>query len=203
MPVFLEAARNNPQKIVTLGTYFNSKETLNTRGALQYVKETGAALYSVQEKQQDEATLRWTRQINALNKERIWARERFFTQLSALVCNDICLCIVPSHDPFKDDTPLRQLAQMLAREPEKNRTDATGCIVRHTKIQKITYGGPSYKSLHKQSIELVHPELVRGRDVLLLDDIAKSGASLRACQELLLEAGASTVQMLALGRLHG
>jgi predicted amidophosphoribosyltransferase len=48
---------------------------------------------------------------------------------------------------------------------------------------------------------MTHPELVAGHDVLLLDDIAKSGASLRACEEMLLEAGASLVQMLALGRL--
>jgi len=37
--------------------------------------------------------------------------------------------------------------------------------------------------------------------VLLLDDIAKSGASLMACRELLLGAGAETVQAMALGRV--
>jgi phosphoribosylpyrophosphate synthetase len=201
MPVFLEETRHRPNKIVTLGTYFNQRETLNAHGALNYIKETGANLYTTQEKKQDEASLQWTRQINALNKERIWARERFYAQLSPLLAPHIAICIVPSHDPFRDDAPIRQLGKMLAAEEGKNRIDATGCLTRHTKIQKITFGGASYKNLHKQTIEMTHPELVAGHDVLLLDDIAKSGASLRACEEMLLEAGASLVQMLALGRL--
>jgi phosphoribosylpyrophosphate synthetase len=201
MPIFLEETRHRPNKIVTLGTYFNQRETLNTHGALNYVRETGANLYSVQEKKQDEAALQWTRQINALNKERVWARERFYAQLAPLLCPRIAICIVPSHDPFRDDAPIRQLGKILAAEEGKERVDATGCLVRHTKITKITFGGASYKSLHKQTIDICHPELVVGREVLLLDDIAKSGASLRACEEMLLEAGAMVVQMLALGRL--
>jgi phosphoribosylpyrophosphate synthetase len=201
VPIFLEETRHRPGKIVTLGIYFNQRETLNTHGALNYVKETGANLYTTQEKKQDEAALQWTRQINALNKERIWARERFYAQLAPLLAPNIAICIVPSHDPFRDDAPIRQLGKMLALEANQNRIDATGCLVRHTKITKITYGGASYRSLHKQTIEVCHPELVANREVLLLDDIAKSGASLRACEEMLLEAGASVVQMLALGRL--
>ncbi len=52
-----------------------------------------------------------------------------------------------------------------------------------------------------QTVEVEHQELVEGRQVLLLDDIAKSGASLMACRELLRDAGAETVQAMALGRV--
>ena len=215
MPVFWESERNKPDKIVTLGTFLTSKETLSTHGALNFTKEvreeSGADLYNIHsvkslkslpEIKQDETSLRWTKQINALNKDRIWARERFFAQIAPLLASEIAVAVVPSHDPFRDDAPIRQLGKMLALEPEKNRIEATGCLVRHTKIQKITFGGPSYRGLHHQSISVQSPELLMGRSVLLLDDIARSGASLRACRELLLEAGATEVQMLALGRLY-
>ncbi len=79
--------------------------------------------------------------------------------------------------------------------------DATGCLVRHTTIRRIIYGGPSTRALHRQTIRVGDGALVQGRSVLLLDDIVKSGASLVACRELLEDAGAGTVQALALGRV--
>jgi predicted amidophosphoribosyltransferase len=50
------------------------------------------------------------------------------------------------------------------------------------------------------SIKVVKPDLIKGRRVLLLDDVKTSGNSLIACKELLLKAGAKEVVMVALGR---
>jgi ComF family protein len=44
------------------------------------------------------------------------------------------------------------------------------------------------------------PELVRGRRVLLIDDVTTTGATARACMRALAEAGASSVSALALLR---
>ena len=95
--------------------------------------------------------------------------------------------------------PLRVLACQLAAL--QDRTDATACLIRHTKIKRIVYGGPSYRRLHRDTVAVHHPDRFQNRAVLLLDDIARSGASLLACRELLLEHGARTVQAVALARV--
>ena len=80
--------------------------------------------------------------------------------------------------------------------------DATSCLVRHTTIRRIVFGGPSTRALHRQTVRVENPSLVVGRRVLLLDDIAKkSGVSLEACREMLYEAGAKVVQAMALGKV--
>ncbi|MES2461286.1 MAG: phosphoribosyltransferase, partial [Armatimonadota bacterium] len=115
------------------------------------------------------------------------------------------------------DTPMRQLARELvsgaapvvpgaAEEgsvTSVSRIDATDCLVRHTKIVRIVFGGPSTPSLHRRTIRCECGEKIAGKRVLLLDDIAKSGQSLLACRAMLYEAGASFVQAAALGRVIG
>jgi phosphoribosylpyrophosphate synthetase len=197
--VFLEPVRNQPERIVTFGAFLNVAETLDAHGRQRFVREGGESGYSVVEEREQDAAVRWTRLINALNKGRTWARERLFALLNEKIAEGIAVAVVPSHDPFRDTPPIRSLAQQLAAE--KGRVDATGCLVRHTKIAKITFGGASYRSLHHQTIRVETAEAFVGRSVLLLDDIVKSGASLRACRELLLHHGATEVQMAALGRL--
>jgi hypothetical protein len=171
---------------------------LETAGALRALErgETyGLGPGSVREMRRG---VSWTGLINAMNGGRKWARKRLFERLDAMLEPGVAIAVVPSHDPFLDAPPLRLLAQDLAAS---NRLDATGCLVRHTKIKRIVYGGPSYRSLHFQSIAVRDEELVRGRTVLLLDDIVRSGASLRACREMLLRAGAASVQAAALGKV--
>lgn len=116
-----------------------------------------------------------------------------------MLASGIVIAVVPGHDPNRTTSPTRTLAQTLAAQAE--RVDATACLVRHAPVRKILYGGPSTRDLHRETITVENAALIVGRNVLLLDDIAKSGASLMACRQLLLEAGAGQVQALALGRV--
>jgi ComF family protein len=50
------------------------------------------------------------------------------------------------------------------------------------------------------TIKLVKPEMVRGRTVLVVDDIMTTGASLSECARVLKEAGAWRVWTLCLAR---
>lgn len=201
MAVFSEAfrERENLSKIVTLGDYLAVRKTLDARGMLRYVKEGGESGYSAWELKEVDAAVKWTRWIDALNAGRRWPITRLFEKLDPWLAPGIAIVIVPSHDPFRTEPPLRELAQKLAAVGE--RVDATGCLVRHTKIQRITYGGPSFTQLHEETIRVEQESRFFGQPVLLLDDIAKSGATLRACRRLLLDAGATEVQMLALGKV--
>ena len=197
--VFLEAGRryDQPGKIVSLGPFFPQALAGAARGRLREAKAGytvgGTDLGRVQ------SGVGWTGVINALGKDRRWAQRLLFERLHPLLAPGIVVAVVPSHAAHVIDSPMRDLARRLAAED--GRIDATDCLERHTTIRQILFGGPSTRALHRQTITVVGPERVQGRAVLLLDDIAKSGASLVACRELLSEAGASVVQALALGRV--
>jgi predicted amidophosphoribosyltransferase len=105
---------------------------------------------------------------------------------------------VPSHDPAKAIGGLALLAGELAAAC--GCVDASTCLVRVKKISKLAHGGDRSKDIHLQSITVANHHLIRGRDVLLLDDVAKTGNSLEACAELLFKAGASSVECATIGK---
>lgn len=193
------ASRENLEKIVTLGDYLAIKHNLEAQGLLRFVQEGGESGYSARALKDAEAAARLTRWIDALSNERKWPVKRFAEQIVPMLADGIAVAVAPSHNPFFKEPPIRYLAQRLAESGE--RVDATGCLVRHTKIRRIGYGGPSYLHLHQATIQVENEVCFFGKPVLLLDDIARSGATLRACRRLLLDHGAAEVQMLALGRV--
>ena len=196
---------NVPGRIVTLGAYLGTPQLLESAGALRVLERgedaDGYRVSGAIRAADLRRDVAWTKLIAALNQDRQWALRRLASQLDNMLADDIAVAVVPAHDPFLTDPPTRLLARRIAAAEGKNRLDASGCLVRHTKIRRIVWGGPSYRTLHRQSIRVENAELVRGRNVLLLDDVARGGASLRACRELLEEAGASQVQAVALGRV--
>jgi hypothetical protein len=120
----------------------------------------------------------------------------FFAKLNPILGEDFTIATVPSSNPENTESGIRELAIMLAR---LNRIDATSCLLRRTPISKLSHGGDRSLDVHLNSIDVVNPHLIQGREVLLLDDVTTSGNSLRACQMLLKKVGVRTVQCLALG----
>lgn len=191
---------NRPARIVTLGHVYAQGQGRVAKNALNAVRE-GRAGYDAAPPADPQAMARnaaWTRLITALNADRQWPLKRLFEQLDPLLEPDIALAAVPPHRAYQAFWPTRTLAQRLAAN---GRIDATASLVRQATIQRIVFGGPSTRALHRETILVEEAHLIQGRRVLLLDDIAKSGASLVACREMLLEAGASVVQAVALGRV--
>lgn len=190
---------NDPAHIVTLGRYYGQTGVMAARGRLtSQVREERGGYRTAADARREAEAVRWTRWVNELNKGRKWPLKRLTERLGAMLAPGVAVAVVPAHDPARLVSPIRTLARALATD---GRVDATGCLVRHTRIQRIVLGGPSTRGLHKQTIAVENTELIAGRSVLLLDDIAKSGASLLACRDLLLGAGARSVQCLALGRV--
>ena len=141
----------------------------------------------------------WTRLIVALNKDRQWALKELFARLDPMLEPGIAIAAVPPHRAYQAFWPVRALARRLAAS--EGRVDATSCLVRHATIRRILFGGPSSRTLHRQTVEVEDAPLITGQRVLLLDDITKSGFSLSACREMLLDAGAAQVQAVALARV--
>jgi phosphoribosylpyrophosphate synthetase len=200
MAFFADPARDSPERLLSLGWYLAQKAQLDAAGQIRYVRENQDSGYQTGSLRDLEATNQHTRLIDAMNRGRVWARKKLTAQLDTLLAPGIAIVVVPGHTPFGDEPPLRALGQAVAALQE--RIDATGVLTRTMPIRRISYGGPSYRQLHRETIAIAHTEWITGQPVLLLDDIMRSGASLRACRELLEEAGASDVQALALGRVR-
>lgn len=112
--------------------------------------------------------------------------------------NNFVICIVPSHDSKNTNlnTPLSILAKKLCKS--NGLIDGTECLIRTNTIEKLATGGCRNIDLHLNSIKVKHPEIIKNKEVLILDDIKTTGNTLKACQILLLEAGATPVWMCAL-----
>lgn len=192
------AQREDHGRILTLGWFLSTRRMLEAQGARRVVREEPAP-YRAAEIHDLDAAVRHTRMLLALKDGRRWPVRRLVALLDPMVAPDVAVAVVPSHDPFVDDTPIREVGAALAALGE--RVDATGALERREKIQGISLGGPSYPQLHRRTVAVAAPERVAGRAVLLLDDVVRSGASLRACRDLLREAGATEVQALALGKV--
>ena len=123
--------------------------------------------------------------------------EHFRAALEEIVLPGVTVAVVPSHDPANTTGGLRTMAQRLAGAC---RIDATGCLVRTKKIDKLATGGDRSVEVHLGSIQIRDARLIKGKDVLLLDDVTTSGNSLEACRRLLMDAGAARVQRLAIGK---
>lgn len=129
------------------------------------------------------------------------AVQYFYDYIDPLLSDNVVLTVVPPHDAFSNSKSGVQLVvARLVSAPGKNRTDACKCLVRHMTIQSLSGGGSRAAKTHRDSIRVEHEELIREREVLVLDDVRTTGTSMSVCIELLLAAGAGTVKGLALGQ---
>jgi predicted amidophosphoribosyltransferase len=125
------------------------------------------------------------------------AHDLFFNSLNPYLKKGIPIVIVPSHDPDKKMSNLVKLGKSLAND---GRIDATSCLQRIKKISKLSEGGDRSIEVHLKSIKVVDDKLIAKRHILLLDDVTTTGNSFYACKQLLLNAGASDVTCIALGK---
>ncbi len=106
--------------------------------------------------------------------------------------------IVPSHskDGYSKnlDDVLKQSANKLGFEVEPR------LLWRMKTIDKLASGGDRSQTVHMSSIVVRLPEIVRGRKILLVDDVWTTGNSMRACASLLFAKGATSVTTVAFGK---
>lgn len=121
--------------------------------------------------------------------------------LNENLCGFDAVAVVPAHNKGGNShAGISQVAMGLAERSSGKVIDATSCLLRIKRIQKLAEGGDRSRQTHIDSIQLKHPQLVQGKRVLLLDDVRCTGNSLMACQDILSKAKPRSVHPLALAQ---
>lgn len=126
------------------------------------------------------------------------AIKKFTNLICPMLLNDFAICVVPSHNPNKTTGSLYSLAAAIS--DNIGCLNASNCLVRHTKIDKLANGGARATSIHLNSIRVNNKILIKNKKILLIDDVITSGNSMLACKTLLLQADAQKVWCLSLAR---
>ncbi len=108
------------------------------------------------------------------------------------------LCSVPSSSRNGGVSAMGELLGNLAAKGRA--VNVTSCLYRSESITPAHRGGKRSVALHRRTIGIQNVHLIRGRQILLFDDIYTSGASMQACCEILQGAGAASVSGIVLGR---
>lgn len=121
--------------------------------------------------------------------------------------DDFAIAAFPSSKVEKN---FRSAPHALAREiieraeedsSKENVIDASSCLYRFADTETVHMSsGARTPDRHLNSIEVRHPDLVRGKDVLVIDDVTTSGSSIKAACELLHQAGARKVVGFVVGK---
>lgn len=141
----------------------------------------------------------YTSRILNLKNCKLSVIEDFADCISSNLENDFdCIVVVPPHHKGKDNSGIKILAQEIAHNNKL--IDATSCLSRTQSIDRLSAGGDRSLETHLQSINVINREVVKGKKMLILDDVSTTGNSLKACQNLLESAGANSVKCLVLGK---
>lgn len=122
----------------------------------------------------------------------------FYDRLNPLLKSGALITTVPSSDPHYPNRGIIALANRLCAV---ERRKALSCLFRMQRVmpQHIVSDRTNIRR-QLDSIEVRDALTFESKAVLLLDDIVKTGTSLMACKKLLLDAGASEVFCLAMGK---
>jgi ComF family protein len=92
------------------------------------------------------------------------------------------------------------LAQKLADASGLAFNNASVVRTSHTEQHRAGMDATDRRKTVDKAFHVVHPALVKGESVLLVDDVFTTGATASSCARVLLEAGAAEVFVLTLAR---
>jgi hypothetical protein len=101
------------------------------------------------------------------------------------------ICAAPSSKKDNLDTGIKKLAHFLLKN--LSLVDGIDLLIRTESIDKASHGGPRDKALHIRTISIEEKNLIKNKNVFLIDDISTTGATIDACEYLLKEVGALQV----------
>lgn len=123
--------------------------------------------------------------------------EEYSSQLENQIPTEVVITTVPSSDSNNRDTFIKRIAQSIARN---QRVDGTECLIRKTSITSSHFNNNRNIMEHLRTITLMDSEMIKNKDVYLLDDVSTTETSLHACFMILKKAGAKSIKTFVLGK---
>lgn len=121
----------------------------------------------------------------------------FTNRLRAILSDtkEYVICVIPTHTKGTAPSGIKTIAKRLSSPPI---IDGTDVISRVFEIPKKAIDGSRDLQLEIESLTMRNETIVKGRQVLLLDDVTTTGTSLKAGKYVIERAGAKIVALLAL-----
>jgi len=191
--IFLDPDRNraidlDPEKRITLGGYF-------PKGEKQYqdLDDFSDAILDI--KKDEDRLDKASGEYHYYTK----ATKYFLDLIHPIISyNDgYVICVMPSHKKGTTSSGIRRIAKDLCSPPV---IDGTNVLFRAFEIQKKSVGGTRDSQKEVESLGVQNADLIKKRQVLLLDDVTTTGTSLIAGRTVLMNAGAELVALFALGQ---
>ena len=141
----------------------------------------------------------FSRLILDVKDQRIKGINYFTNRLRSILSDteEYVICVIPTHAAGTAPSGIRTIAKQLCSHPI---IDGTDVISRAFEIPKKTIGGSRNLQLEIKSLTVRDERVIKGQQVLLLDDVTTTGTSLKAGKYLIERAGAKIVVLLALAR---
>ena len=140
-----------------------------------------------------------SRLILDVKYQRIKGISYFTNRLRSILLDtgEYVICVMPTHAVGTAPSGIRTIAKRLCSPPI---IDGTDVISRVFEIPKKAIGGSRDLQLEIESLTLRNESIVKGRQVLLLDDVTTTGTSLKAGKYILERAGVALIALLALAK---
>lgn len=141
----------------------------------------------------------FSRLILDVKNQRIKGINYFTDQLHSILSDteEYVICVIPTHAAGTAPSGIRTIAKQLCSPPI---IDGTDVLSRAFEIPKKTKSGIRDKQLEIESLTLRNESIVKGREVLLMDDVTTTGISFEAGRCLLERAGVALIALLALAK---
>lgn len=91
------------------------------------------------------------------------------------------------------------LADYLARKVNIQ-TDCNSLIRCRNTVPQVQLSGSARRNNLKQAFEVIKPQNIKGRKIVLIDDVSTTGSTLNECAKVLHRAGAAKIYALTLAR---
>lgn len=142
---------------------------------------------------------KFSRLILDVKNQRIKGINYFTNRLRSILSDteEYVICVIPTHAVGTAPSGIRTIAKQLCSHQI---IDGTDVISRAYEMPKKTIGGSRDMQLEIKSLTVRNESVVKGRQVLLLDDVTTTGTSLEAGKYLIERAGAKIVVLLALAK---
>ena len=136
-----------------------------------------------------------------LKKNSEHAINKFYNDLVSIFnhyesVNKIVFCAIPGHVAFSEISAIHIIAKYLSKH--YGRPDYSEILQRYKTIPRLSDGGVRNVGVHINSIRVDPKYQIKGKRIILLDDISTSGSSMAASNQILKIAGAEKVTCLAL-----